>query len=220
MENSNVNVNGGLQFFNATGARQPKAINEDVIIAESTRASFKIMPSVAAKLGIKDGDCVTMQITKDENGVATGVYIGKGKNHVYETDAEGNFVMGDRNRKKIAKEGFGSTVAESTPGTNVLKVSVAAAWDVVGNEDLKKVYELSAEPIAVSLPIGNGEFFSTDLYKLEFVKDEPKAERIGKAKVSTDAVAVQGSAPEQEAIQPTQEAQVSETPASFENDEF
>ena len=169
-----------LQFFNATGVRQNKAVNEEVIIAESTRASFRLMPAVVAKLGIKDGDYVTMQIGKDENGVIQGVFIGKGKNAVYSTDENGNFILDSRKRKVEDEPGFGALASEQTPGSNILKISVASAWDVLGSSDVKKHFTLSEEGTTVPHPIGNSEFHTTTLYKLEFLKDEAKVVRQSK----------------------------------------
>lgn len=226
----NLTNNTGLQFFNASGVRQPKAVNENVIIAESTRASFKLMPAVCAKLGVADGDYVTMQLTKDESGVVTGVYIGKGKNATYELDSNGNIVLDDRKRKVVVegKEGFGALASEQQAGTNVLKISVASAWDAIGDADLKKHYKLSDEAVTISLPIGDGESHTTDLYKLEFVKDEPKVERApAKKKEDADVPAenVEGTINATETpgndyqMQATPEQAFGET-SSDDNDEF
>ncbi len=168
-----------LQFFNATGVRQPKSVNENVIIAESTRASFKLMPAICAKLGLNDGDFVTMQMTKDDSGVVNGVYVGKGRGANYQKDAEGNFILDDRKRKVaiVGQEGFGALASEQQAGSNIIKISVASAWDVIGSSDVKKHYSLSTEGVDVNLPVGDGTMHTTTLYKLEFVKDEAKVER-------------------------------------------
>ena len=222
MENSNANF--GLQFFNATGVRQPKSVNESVVVAESTRASFKLMPAVCAKLGVQDGDYVTMQMTKDENGVVTGVYIGKGKNATYATDANGNVLVDEKRKRKIVAEngeGFGALASELTTGTNVLKISVASAWDALGNTEVKKHYTLADAPVTAQLPIGNGEFLTTDLYKLEFLKDEDKVVRASKAEKAEDATEEDATAPI--ADNAISEAPIASTPAGeseFENGEF
>lgn len=219
-----TNANSGLQFFNATGVRQPKSVNESVVIAESTRSSFKLMPAVCAKLGVQDGDYVTMQMTKDENGVVTGVYIGKGKNATYVTNEDGSIALDERKRKVVAKggEGFGALASELTTGTNVLKISVASAWDALGNTEVKKHYALSDEPVTAQLPTGNGEYLTTTLYKLEFIKNEEKVVRATKA---DKAEAASGETASEEApiADGISEATVDSNPvggSDFDNGEF
>jgi hypothetical protein len=224
MENSTNNTQAqGLQFFNATGIRQPKSVNEDVLIAESTRASFKIMPAVCAKLGIQDGDYVTMQFTKDANGVVDGVYVGKGKNAIFKKDEDGNFMLDERKRKIADVEGFGALASELTPGTNVLKISVASAWDVLGNSDVKKHYTLAEEGVTAAIPIGNGEYHTTILYRLDFLRDEEKVVRASKGEGATKGADthVSGLVEDQVAQESTQEVASQFTGSNdIENDEF
>lgn len=164
-----------LQFENLVGKRQAKGELEEVVIAETARGNFRITPKVAAKLGISTGSFVTMQAS---NGT---VYIGKGKDGVAKMNEDGSFVTDARGHRVYEKEGFGAQVTEINPGTNIYRLSVAAAWTTAGgNEDVKKVFELG-EGVEATLPTDNGTF-TTVMYPLVFLRDEAKQERVGTKK--------------------------------------
>lgn len=189
MENlTNNNPFANVQFFNAVGKRTDSTskVESDVIIAEGTLGSFKMMPDVASKLGVKDGSFVTVQ-TFVIDGV-TRVAIGKGKDGVVKLDEEGKIVVDNRNRRVFEVDGFGAMVTEIAPGTNILRFSVASAWKDLDMKDgeVKKLFKLG-EGGTVTLPIGDGEQLTTELFMLDFVRNEAKQASIASKKSkSTD----------------------------------
>lgn len=195
MENStNNNPFANVQFFNAVGKRTDSTskVESDVIIAEGTLGSFKMMPEVAAKLGVTDGSFVTVQ-TFVIDGV-TRVAIGKGKDGVLQRDEEGNVVLDNRKRRVFEKDGFGAMLSEVAPGTNVLRFSVASAWKDLGmgEGEVKKLFKLG-EGGTVVLPIGEGDSLTTELFMLEFLRDEAKQASVGTKKSKDDAPASEGA---------------------------
>lgn len=183
MENFQENANTGVskfanaQLFNAVGKRSDKSDEEtDIIIAETTTGSFKVMPGVAKQLGIKDGSFVTVQTVEVEGQVY--VLMGKGKDGVPALDPEtGNVMTDHRNRRVWAEEGFGALAVERVAGSNILQFSVASAWRDLGMKeegDVKKVYKLGESITRNDIAMGNGEFLTTVLYELVHVRDETK----------------------------------------------
>ena len=206
MENStNNNPFANVQLSNAVGKRTDSAIKAegDVIIAEGTVGSFKMMPEVAAKLGVKDGSFVTVQ-TFVIDGV-TKVAIGKGKDGELKRDEAGNVVLDNRKRRVFEKEGFGAMLSDVGAGTNVLRFSVASAWKDLdmGDGEVKKVFKLG-ESGTVVIPTGDGGDLTTELFMLEYVRDEAKQATVGTKKTKEEAPEAEGSANTAEAPQAEQ----------------
>lgn len=206
----------GVQLFNAVGKRSAdnKTEEADVIIAESTVGSFKIMPDVARLLEIQDGSFVAVQTAEIEGKLY--VFIGKGKDGVLKVDEEGKAVLDHRQRRQWEVDGFGAVVSETSAGTNVLRFSVASAWKDLGMVEggSKKVYKLG-ESMVASLPIGEGNYHTTTLYELVHVRDEAKAgprrKKKDTAEVGTDTgVNTAGTTGEFTSEEPTQYAQESD----------
>lgn len=163
-----------LQFFNLVGLREQKGGDEAVIMLEPTRGNFRVSPEYAKQLGITDGSFVTVQVA-EVNGVKT-VFIGKGKDGVVEKDEEGNDKVDGRGRKIYAEDGFGASVREIRPGSNIFRFSVTAGWDALNGDTEKRKYFTLGEGIEVTLPTGDG-VHSTTLYPLTFEREEDKLVR-------------------------------------------
>lgn len=165
-----------LVFTNLVGRRDVKGEGEAVVIAEVTKGNFRLSNEISNQLGITDGSFVIVQ-----HEATTGkVFIGKGKDGEALKDEAGNYIVDPRGHRQYNKgqEGFGALAREITPGTGVIRVAVSSAWqEVGGSTEEKKVFTLG-EGVDVNLPTGNGTF-STTLYPLEFLRTEPKLERVG-----------------------------------------
>lgn len=169
-----------LQFFNLVGKRETKGTDEATVMLEPTRGNFRISPKVALQLGITDGSFVTVQeaVVNAETG-ETQVFIGKGKDGVPAVDEAGNFIVDGRGRKKYTEDGFGASVKEINPGTNIYRFSVASAWESLKGDTDKRMYFTLGEGVNVNVPIGDGAVHTTTLYPFVFDKEEDKMVRGG-----------------------------------------
>lgn len=194
-----------LQFENVLGRRASVVVaGGETVTTETSTGNFKMGGALSAKLGIKDGDALTVQKAGDV------YYIGKGKNGVAELDENGKEKTDDRGRTVFVEgqEPFGAIVRDINEGGAYQRFSASAAWSGLGGSaDVKKVYTIG-EGVDVSLEMPNGGTHTTTLYPLVFSKDEAKIVRAKKAdsesadsavadaSVAQNDVAVQGAVTE------------------------
>lgn len=167
-----------LQLVNLTGKRTAKEIKEEFVIVSPVEGEIKLLPKVAQKLGISDGDNVSIVGARDENGEIAAVYIGKGKNGTPVLDENGEQVYDKRNRQVfVENSSFGSIARATTTGSTTLKITVTAGWhDLGGDTNLNKFFELG-EGVEAAVPTTSKEYpeHVSTYYPLSFVKSAEKA---------------------------------------------
>ena len=166
-----------LQFFNAVGKRETKKVDATTVMLEPTRGNFRIYPEVAKLLGLKDGSFITVQEADVEGSGKMTVFIGKGKDGVVKVDENGQELIDKRGRKVYETNGFGASIREVTPGSNVFRFSVSSSWETLDGDTEKRKYFKLGEGMEVTLPMEDGGVHTTILYPLYFVKEEPKLKR-------------------------------------------
>lgn len=192
-----------LQFENLVGKREARENNEAVVIAEATHGNFRVTPKVAEQLGITDGSFVAVQKSGDT------FYIGKGQDGVAKKDEAGNYETDNRGRRVFeeGQEGYGALAREVTPGSNILRFSVASAWQGLGADGTtKKVYELG-EGVEAQLNTGKGTY-TTMLFPLVHLRDDEKQERVGAKK--EEAAEAAEAVETQEVVDPSTNSDFSE----------
>ena len=173
-----------LQFFNLVGVREDKTVDEAIVLLEPTRGNFRISPQIAKALDITDGSFITVQKAEVDGEVK--VFIGKGKDGVIAKDENGKDKVDGRGRKIYEQDGFGASVREVRPGSNIYRFSVTAAWDALGGNTDKRMYFTIGEPTEVNIPVGEGDFFTTTLFPLTFAREEDKLVRGSSSLDSSD----------------------------------
>ncbi len=163
-------------FINITGKKEGKTYKEAVILLSPTTGEFRITPMIASQLGLTDGDSALVVIDPDNKDQ---VYIAKGIRGVLATDENGESIKDTRNRDTYVENSqFGAIIREVKEGSNLLKLTAAAAWNTLGGNDQEAQEFTLGEGEEGQVPTGNGEeLHTTVFYPLVFKSKRAKIVR-------------------------------------------
>lgn len=202
-----------LQFRNLAGRRETTTQKEKAVVLLSVKGAFAVEEELAKEMNLSDKCFVAIQ----EDTTTGTIYVGRGKDGVIARNEAGEPIKDGRGRYTFEKEGDGS-FATSNAGT--ITFNNAFGWKLLGGTaSAKRVFSIG-EGVEVSLEDKEGALYSTVLYPLVFVKEQPITER--KRIVKSEPVADEdvakntGEAQDLEVAQATYE---SAQPAAFLDDE-
>lgn len=162
-----------------------------VMIATSVLSNFRIPPYVAKQLGITDGDAVSMFSHSDEETGETRFFIGKGHKGTLLLDENGEPVKGNRGVSLYTEDDpkDGSVVRPTTADANVLSISSATAWKMLGGSTTKEL-EIALTSIGeMDYPLPSGKLVFGEVFEMVVTKEreldaKEKAESVQANKVS------------------------------------
>jgi hypothetical protein len=160
-------------FINITGKKEGKTYNEAVILVSPTAGEFRITPLIAKQLELADGDSALVVIDPDNT---SQVYIAKGIKGELALGEDGNPVKDSRNRNTYVEGSqFGAIIREVKPGSSLLKLTAAAAWQAIGgDENFSQEFTLG-EGEEGQVPTGKkDELHTTTFYPLVFKAKKDK----------------------------------------------
>ena len=182
-----------LNFVNITGKKEVKGFNEEVVIVCPTPGVFKLTPLVQKALDVADGDNALTLLHPEDT---SRVFIAKGITGTPIVDEEGNVIKDGRGRSTFVEgSDFGAVLRTSSPGSVLLNLTAAAAWQAIGGDaDKNKQFSLG-EPVQGTVSTGrkdedgNEILHTTQFFELIFKSSTDKLRREkGEASASTDEV--------------------------------